>query len=259
MSVELSAIRVSRWAASDGRICFPCEAESATVACGGSTVQLKVEQGKAWLPLLDAKRLMQCNGSYTLDYSDSDGNEREYIVERVSNRYTDRDAVIAYGKQSNDGFDDEQRYPLSAFSAAIQAAEEAIERGCRRRFCRSSITAMLRPGRITELPVCDAFCLECADQSVALASASQASGVTETVEARIGYGLTCDSRIAQAATMLAASYLRPRAMAENARGTSMDGVYISYDLATGDDGGWTGLPFVDAVIEDHRSHRSVVG
>ena len=61
-----------------------------------------------------------------------------------------------------------------------------------------------------------------------------------------------------AATRLAAFYLRRRAVAENARGQSMDGVYVSYTLATGEEGAWTGIPYVDAFIEERRSRRRLV-
>ena len=82
-------------------------------------------------------------------------------------------------------------------------------------------------------------------------------GAVETAAIQIGTALALS--LIHISTRLAASFIRPRATPENARGTSQDGVYVSYELPTGDDGSWTGLPFVDAVIESHRSKRTVIG
>lgn len=258
MAIELSSLRVNRWATSDGEIIVPAKGDKVTATVGSSTADYVVTDGSITIPLLQAKEFFTDLGTYKLIVT-SDVAEQQFSVERVGGRYTDRDTIIAYGKEAHDTFDEEDRFPLAKFSAAIQAAEEAIERGCRRRFCESKIDTVLRPGRLCELPVTDCYAIDCEDKDVRLVSVCQCIGVTEEVKATITYGLSPDARISEAATRLAASYLRPRAAAENARGTSMDGVYISYDLATGDDGGWTGLPFVDSAIEEHRSHRAVIG
>ena len=258
MAVELSPLRVNRWATSDGEIIVPAKGTNVTATVGSSTADFVVVDGYITISLTQAKEFFYDLGSYRLLIA-SDVAEQQFNIERVGSRYTDRDTIIAYGKENNDAFNEEDRYPLSKFSAAIQSAEEAIERGCRRRFCESKINTVLRPGRLCELPVTDCYAIDCEDKDVRLVSVCQCIGVTAEVQATITYGLSPDARISEAATRLAASYLRPRAAAENARGTAMDGVYVSYELATGDDGGWTGLPFVDSAIEEHRSRRTVIG
>ena len=165
---------------------------------------------------------------------------------------------MAYGRNNNDGFDDESLYPQAAVDAAIQRAEEAIEKGCGRSFTERKRTVRLFPANPVELPVVDVYALECPDPSVRLVSYCQATGVTEPVMATLTYGRSLDAQVSEAATRLAAMYLRPRSMPENARGTSAEGVYISYELATGEDGSWTGIPYVDAAIAQNRAHRAVV-
>lgn len=258
MAIELSAYRTNRWAITDGPIALKIDGEQASVTAGSSTAALPVVDGTVEVPLAKALELFPSIGVFVLSVTSGE-TAQEYRVERVKNRYTNREQIIAYGKESNDGFEDEARYSLEKFTAAIQAAEETIERGCRRRFCASRAEVTLYPGKISELPMTDCWGIECEDPEVRLVSACQAIGVTRAIQATVSYGLSPDALINEAATRLAASYLRPRAAAENARGTAIDGVYVSYDLATGDDGGWTGLPYVDSVIEARRSHRSIVG
>ena len=119
-------------------------------------------------------------------------------------------------------------------------------------FCRRSATVHLLPG-LNELPFEDAV----ATTAGTLLHGRQVR-IDSEADAEVSYGALFDQRIRAAATMLAASYLRPRVGAENVRGQSMDGVYVSYTLATGEEGSETGLPEVDAIIASHRSHRSVV-
>lgn len=251
----LSAYTDNRWAPTDGAIELPAPDGEAVVSSeGGEAVAVAAAGGIASVPAAAvAGQLLGTLGAHVLTCAGVD-----YRVERVGGRYTDRAAVIAYGKQSNDGFEDEARYPAAAFAQAILAAETAIERACGRSFCRRRISLTLRPGKVTELPVTDAYAIQCDDPAVRLVSVSQAIGVTAPVAATVEYGVSLDSQMHIAATKLAASYLRPRAGAENARGASSDGVYVSYELATGDDGSWTGLPFVDAAIEAHRSRRGLI-
>lgn len=258
MAIELSSYRTNRWAITDGPIALKIEGEQASAIAGNSTATLPIIDGTVEIPLAKALELFPSLGVFELSITSGE-TAQEYRVERVKNRYTNREQIIAYGKESNDGFEDEARYPLEKFTAAILAAEETIERGCRRRFCESKAEVTLYPGKVSELPMTDCWGIECDDPEVRLISVCQAIGVTSTIKAEVSYGLSPDARINEAATRLAASYLRPRASAENARGTAIDGVYVSYDLATGDDGGWTGLPYVDSVIEARRSHRSIIG
>lgn len=250
----LSAYTDNRWAPTDGAIELQAPDGEAVVSSeGGEAVSVVAAGGIASVPAAVADQLLGTLGARVLTCAGVD-----YRVERVGGRYTDRAAVIAYGKQSNDGFEDEARYPAAAFAQAILAAEVAIERACGRSFCKRSISVTLRPGKVTELPVADAYAIQRDDPAVRLVSVSQVVGVTAPVPATVEYGVSLDSQMHIAATKLAASYLRPRAGAENARGASSDGVYVSYELATGDDGSWTGLPFVDAAIEAHRSRRGLI-
>ena len=148
-------------------------------------------------------------------------------------------------------------HPDDAVFDAIQAAEEAIERGCGRSFCRRARTVAIPANcALFELPEVDVTSISqgrlVGDRQ---ASNASAAGAAATIE----YGAPCDAQIRRACVKLAASYLRARAGAENARGTSVDGVYVSYELATGEDGSWTGIPDVDAAIASHRSRRVVIG
>lgn len=255
--MELLRNIVNRWAASDGPLTFAAKG-SARVSCGEVAVSATVEGGRASVSLADAKALMPEIGAHSLTV-EADGEERECVVERVSNRYTDKQSIVEYGRRNNDGFDDAGRYSDADFAAAILAAEEAIERGCMgRSFCRRRIEVTLTSPKINELPIVDARSIE-SEADVRLLSYCQASGVPGPTAATVEYGTALDATIARAATQLAASILRPRATPENARGTSQDGVYISYELPTGAEGGWTGLPSVDAAIESHRARRVVIG
>lgn len=256
--MELLSNISNRWATSDGALTFAFSGESAEASCGSVTVDVSIADGHATIQLSDAKTLMPEIGVYEVVVS-NDGAETLFNIERVSARYTSKYAIVEYGRTNNDGFDDTNRYTDEVFAQAILAAEEAIERGCQRSFCKRRIDVILSDPKLNELPVCDVFNIDCEDESVKLVSYCQASGVDSETKVTIDYGTSLDSMIAMAATRLAASFIRPRATPENARGTSQDGVYVSYELPTGDDGSWTGLPFVDAVIESHRSKRTVIG
>ena len=238
----------NRWAASDGPLALDLPGTgSVTVTCGDAVASATRSGQTATLTAAQALQLMPSVGVYTLEW-----NGVETCVERVGARYCTPADVIAYGRRNGDGFDNESRYPVNAIQTAIQAAEEAIERGTRRSFCRRSIEVGLVPG-LNELPVEDAT----AASAGTLLHGRQIR-VDEACTAKVTYGALFDRRIADATAQLAASILRPRVGAENVRGQSMDGVYVSYTLATGEEGGETGLPDVDAVIASHRSHRSVV-
>ena len=238
----------NRWAASDGSLELPHPSTgTVNVTCGDAVEVAEVEDGIARLTAAQGLALMPSVGLFELDWG---GIATD--VERVGSRYTSRADVVAYGRRNGDDFDNEARYPEIAFQTAIQAAEETIENGTRRSFCRRAATVHLTDG-LNELPFEDAT----STTSGTLLHGRQIRSDGEA-EATVTYGALFDQRIRDAATMLAASYLRPRVGAENVRGQSMDGVYVSYTLATGEEGGETGLPEVDAVIASHRSHRSVI-
>lgn len=239
----------NRWAVSDGpvSIAYPGEGDTVEVACGDRTETATVSLGVATLTAAQALALMPSVGVFSLDFGGIPAD-----VERVGARYCSKADVIAYGDRNGDGFDNAARYPDEAFQTAIQAAEEAIEEGTGRSFCRRAATVHLLPG-LNELPFEDAI----ATTEGTLLHGRQVR-IDSEADAEVTYGALFDQRIRAAATMLAASYLRPRVGAENVRGASMDGVYVSYTLATGEEGSETGLPEVDAIIAAHRSHRSVV-
>ena len=245
----LTAGMCNRWAVTDGEvsIAYPGEGGTVEVTCGDRAETATVSLGVATLTAQQALALMPAVGIHALDFGGITAD-----VERVGARYCAKADVIAYGERNGDGFDNESRYPVSAIQTAIQAAEEAIERGTRRSFCRRAVMVGLLPG-LNELPVEDAT----STTKGTLLHGRQVRA-DEECTARVEYGALFDRRISDATVMLAASYLRPRVGAENVRGQSMDGVYVSYTLATGEEGGETGLPEVDAVIAAYRSHRSVV-
>lgn len=246
--------RVNRWALSDGAVEFPVGgAPTSATSTNGASAGVSTFDGLAHIDAEGMAKLCDGLGEFTVECG---GVSVQF--ERVGSRYTDRATIIAAGRNTNDGFQDESRFPPSAFSDAIQAAEEAIDRACGRSFCKRRRRVTLWPGRISELPFVDAYAIECDDPGVRLVSYCQAIGVSEPTQAIVEFGVSLDAQMRAAATKLAASYLRPRAAAENARGTAVDGVYISYDLATGEDGGWTGIPFVDAAIEQHRARRGLI-
>lgn len=179
-----------------------------------------------------------------------------YEVERVGSRYCSAADLRAYGKRAGDDFDDEVKYPDDEVMAAIQAAEETLEDSCGRSFCaRAREVELPGGGALVELPEQDVRSISAGT----LAGDRQAYAGDGATTAVMVYGARADASVRRACAKLAASYLRARAGAENARGTSVDGVYISYELATGGEGSWTGLPEVDAVIERKRSRRRVVG
>lgn len=224
----LSHSRAARWAAGDGPLNAP----------GGASV------GEA-----DALAAMPEVGLHELEV----GGER-FEVERVGSRYCTVADLRAYGSANNDGFEDPSAYPDDAVLAAIQAAEEAIEAGCGRSFCERACEARVAGTSAPQwLPVEDARSVSAGTQLYGNMVIADGEGTV-----RVVYGARADETIRQACMKLAASYLRPRAGAENARGTSQDGVYISYELATGGEGSWTGIPYVDAAIESHRSRRAVI-
>lgn len=240
---------VNRWAASDGPVSMEVgSAESVEVTCGDASQAATVENGIASLSASQAAALMPSAGVFDLDF----GGIASATVERVGARYCTPDDVIAYGERNGDGFGNAARYPVDAIRAAIQAAEEAIEAGTRRSFCERAVEVAVAPG-LNELPVEDA---RSASTGTLLHGRQLRSD--EEADVTVVYGARLDRQVRGACVQLAASYLRPRVGAENVRGQSMDGVYVSYTLATGEEGGETGLPEVDAVIASHRSHRSVV-
>ena len=245
----LTAGMCNRWAVTDGEvsIAYPGEGGTVEVTCGDRAETATVSLGVATLTAQQALALMPAVGIHALDFGGITAD-----VERVGARYCSKADVIAYGERNGDGFDNQSRYPDIAFQTAIQAAEEAIEEGTGRSFCRRSATVHLLPG-LNELPFEDAV----STTEGELLHGRQVR-IDAEADATVSYGALFDQRIRAAATMLAASYLRPRVGAENVRGQSMDGVYVSYTLATGEEGGETGLPDVDAVIASHRSHRSGV-
>ena len=219
------------------------------VTCGDANATAKVKGGRATLTSEQLLALAPTLGTHALDW---DGTE--VTIERVGAHYATRADLVAYGVRNGDDFGDTSKYSVDAVCDAIQAAEEAIDAGTGRRFCASVATVALGGGGMTELPVQDATAISVG----LLASDRQAMWWGDPATATVEYGAPLDARIRQATVQLAASYLRPRSQAENVRGQSVDGVYVSYTLATGDEGAWTGLPFVDAVIEEHRSRRVVV-
>lgn len=257
--MELQTHHINRWAVSDGDLTVPNVASSsASITCGGASEEVPVENGIASVSVAKALSLMPDLGIYLMVVHGDGTEARSFTLERVESRYTSRGALIAYGRQNNDAFDDEALYPPSVFSGAIQRAEEAIEQACKRSFTTRKRKCRLFVSRLCELPEVDVVDIDCDIDGVELVSDRQATGITRATMATITYGAPCPAMISEAATRLAASYLRPRVGAENARGTASDGVYVSYTLATGDEGSWTGIPYVDAAIEEYRSRRVIV-
>lgn len=240
----------TRWAVSNGPLAVDAAGADAVVRSGDASVTVTIADDMASLSIEDALLLMPELGPYEITW-ELENETFLTFVERVSSRYCSKTDVIDYGKVNNDGFDDKDKYPDDSIAAAIQQAEEAIEVG-KRSFCRRGIDVMLSVG-FNELPVEDVVSTSIGE----LVSDRQVvSGIAG--KAKVIYGTRPDARIREATVRLAASFLRPRARAENARGESVDGVYTSFVLATGAEGSWTGIPYVDAVIEEHRSHRIVV-
>lgn len=241
----------TRWAASDGPVSVETSGASATAVCGSVSAEARVEGGMAVLAEKDAVKLMPSPGRYEIAWECGVESFSTH-VERVGARYCSTSDVVSYGRKNNDGFEDEARYPAADIAAAIQAAEETIEDCTGRSFCERGIRVRLSPG-LNELPVQDAREIDFGELVSDRQAVSESRG-----PANVKYGATPDARIREAAVRLAASALRPRLGAENARGQSVDGVYTSYTLATGAEGAWTGIPYVDAVIEGRRSRRAVI-
>ena len=106
MAIELSAYRTNRWAITDGPIALKIDGEQASVTAGSSTAALPVVDGTVEVPLAKALELFPSIGVFVLSVTSGE-TAQEYRVERVKNRYTNREQIIAYGKESNDGFEDE--------------------------------------------------------------------------------------------------------------------------------------------------------
>lgn len=235
---RLSYSRPTRWAVGDGGLTSP----SGTTVIASAAVL-------AALPVL---------GMHEIEV----GNDT-FEVERVGSRYCSVADVRERAAVDNDDFADATKYSDDRILDAIQAAEEAIEDACKRSFCKRARTITVPSSHaLYELPEVDVESLEPVDGSKTLyllgdRQAANYSG--DDIDAVMTYGAPCTERIRRATRILVASYLRPRAGAENARGASVNGVYISYELATGGEGSWTGIPAVDAVIESCRSRRMVIG
>lgn len=258
----LAGNRTNRFAPEDLplKVAAPYEGAAAVrLSVGDASATIAVVDGFATIPAETMAEFFPDLGRYEMHMQTADVYGRCYAVERVAARYTDRARIVAYGAANNDRFDDVTRYPEQMVAAAIQRAEETIERATARSFTTRRRAVDLWPRRVNELPVEDVTACESGDADLEVVNGRQVLGVTEHIKANVTYGAACDASIEAAATQLAAWFLRPKAQAENARGTSMDGVYISYDLATGAEGSWTGLPTVDAAIEQHRSRRVIVG
>lgn len=251
--MELSLAHINRWAPVNDGMSVAVEGDSVTFDCAGRVVDANVENGIASIGLDDVLELLPDLGTYVVKV-----NGRPYTVERVFGRYTTRQVLIDYGRASNDGFDNEDLFPQNIIDAAIQRAEETLEKSCGRSFTQRRRNVRLFPDNICELPEVDVLEVACDLETVELVSDRQVSGVTKPVMVSMLYGAECSAQISEAATRLAAFYLRPSARAENARAENIDGVYVSYQLATGDEGSWTGIPFVDAAIEQNRSKRVIV-
>lgn len=253
--MKLLANIANRWAIFDGSLTFDCQ-QTAQVKCGDVEVTAEYSGGLCTILPADCKRLMPDLGAYEFNVIAGD-SEFPLMVERVNSRYTTKNTILEYGRLNNDEFDRDM-FTDDAFASAILQSEEAIDNGCGRSFCRRKIDVVLTDPVLNELPVVDAADIECEDETVHLMSFCQASGVENPVKATVLYGSRLNAQIANAATKLAASFLRPRATPENARGTAQDGVYISYELPTGEEGSWTGLPSVDAAIAANRVNRVMI-
>lgn len=242
---------VWRWAVSDGPLLLPVPDGSteASASCGDVVVEAAVDGSSA--TVADPSALMPEVGIYGIEWTADGSLVGAATVERVGNRYCTEADVMAYGERNGDEF---ERVPDYQRAAAIQTAEEAIEDACSRSFCeRAKDVRLVGDGRLEELPMVDARAIE----DAVLVGDRQCTA-SEPGLHRVVYGSATDSRVRSACTQLAAYLMRSRVTPENARGTSQDGVYISYTLATGEDGSWTGLPYVDSVIEEKRSRRVMV-
>lgn len=241
--MRASTAHVIRWSPECGPITL--KGGGASVACGDVTATATVASGTATLKADDAASLMPEIGTYALDWGGV-----SVTVERVGGKYATPDDLLDYGDRNGDGFD---RYGEDMLWDAIGQAEDAIDDACRRSFVRRAMDVRL-PDGFSELPVVDAQSIGDGAELVSDRQATADSAGTY----RVVYGFKPSARLTAVTVKLAASYLRPRVGSENTRGTSVDGVYVSYTLATGTDGSWTGLPDVDAWIEEHRSRRVVV-
>lgn len=253
--MELVPTYTQRWAPSNGGLSArTTDTGSVAFICGDKSIDTTVTDAYASITVEQALELMPTCGVYQITVKGT--NTKTYSVERVGNRYASIDDMREYSKANNDGF---EIFPDTTIEQAIQKAEEVIDRSCGRSFCERVIETYLYACNPCELPVIDAYALDCPLPNARLVSYCQAIGITEPCTARITYGQTLTAQMSEACVRLAASYLRPRVAAENARGTAMDGVFISYELATGEEGSWTGIPFVDAAIAQNRSRRVLLG
>lgn len=250
--MELVSTYTMRWAPSNGGLSArTTDTGSVAFMCGDVSVDATVVDACALITVDQTLELMPTCGVYQIVVKDSKAS-KTYSVERVGNRYASVDDMREYSKVNHDGF---EMLPDTTIEQAIQKAEEVIDRSCGRSFCERVLETRLYACNQCELPVVDAYGLDCQLPNARLVSYCQAIGITEPCMARVTYGQTLTAQISEACVRLAASYLRPRVAAENARGTAMEGVFISYELATGEEGSWTGIPFVDAAIAQNRSRR----
>jgi hypothetical protein len=242
--ITLSASHVTRWQPGQ-----PCRFETAasSVSCGGVTVTAVHSEGYAVVEATDMASLCPSLGVHGLEWSDGTATP----VERVGSRYATPRDLVAYGDASNDDFG---RWTEDQMWAVIQRAEETFEASTRRSFCQRALVVRTPDSDWLELPVQDAVSVSDGELVTDRQMVPPAGGGEVTVT----YGAPCDSQVTAAVLQLAAWYLRPRAAGENARGANVDGVYVSYQLATGEDGSWTGLPQVDAAIAAHASRRKLV-
>ena len=248
---------VNRWAPSDGGVRFELsdwDLASVTVRGDDGSREVNVTEGWASLPASDVMSICPI-GESVLWWGDEPST-----IERVGSRYCTRADLEEHGELQEDGFDDREKYPDAMVASAIQTAEEAIEQGTGRSFCERATTVHLPAGHVVWLPVEDAREIEPVTGGLigaALLSGAQAS-VPVPGRYRIVYGAPLPAALREACVRLVASRLRPKTRAEDARGSSVDGVYTSYTLATGEDGSWTGLPSVDAAIAANAAHRVAV-
>ena len=218
--IQLSASHVTRW--HTGQPCRMATAAS-SVSSGSATVATVPVQGHVDLTATDMAALCPALGVHRLTWSDG----TETAVERVGSRYATPCDLVAYGAASNDMF---ERWTEDQMWGAIQRAEETFEASTQRSFCQRALVVRTPDSDWLELPVQDAVAVSDGELMTDRQMVPPAGGGEVTVT----YGAPCDSQVTAAVLQLAAWYLRPRAAGENARGANVDGVYVSYQLATGE-------------------------